>query len=443
MKLRTKLLLPAALLFLLIFTLSVGGMLLGSVRSAKALLTDTTGSECRLAAAHFRRQMEDGRELRGLSERSRAEFVFRQISLNQPTEASFVLLRADEILQNDSGVSVTPTAKETAGMLRVGGVSYCLAKTPCTIGASDYTVAVVRNTTRQMDAIRTRSLRAAVLALGLLFAGLAGLLVLIRFVLRPIPALADGAAAIADGDYGRRIPIKSRDELGALSAGFNRMAEAVQTHVRQVEQKEKEQRLLLRAIWHETRTPVTAISGFAYALRHAELTAQEQDEALDFIAEESLRLERLTVKLTELITASSCKAEKKPVALEPLAERLSALLPDLPGLSIQASGTASGDADLLLSFLTNVCDNARKAHAASIQVELSPTCFRVTDDGDGIPASALPHVTEPMFQADPSRHTGFGLGLSLCRSIAVLHGGSLQIESAEGRGTTVRLILPA
>lgn len=114
-----------------------------------------------------------------------------------------------------------------------------------------------------------------------------------------------------------------------------------------------------------------------------------------------------------------------------------------PVLSVEADGGVFGDADLLLSFLTNVCENARKAHASRIYVRLCPACFEIKDDGDGIPASALPYVTEPMYQADPSRHEGFGLGLSLCRSIAVLHGGSLQIESAEGRGTTVILILPA
>lgn len=174
-------------------------------------------------------------------------------------------------------------------------------------------------------------------------------------------------------------------------------------------------------------------------MNNGSLSEAERQEAAQYILEESLRLERLSSKLTELITVQNYHIEKKPVNLAYLAQKLPALLPDLPGLSVNAEGSVPGDADLLLSFLTNVCENARKAHASNISVQLCPAFFEIRDDGDGIPATALPHVTDPMYQADPSRHEGFGLGLSLCRTIAELHGGEFRIESLEGKGTVVNL----
>ena len=440
MKLRTKLVLTTALIFLMVFAVCIGGLLSANVQNTKQLLRDNAATERGLIEAHFLRQMSGGDELpRGLAERSRAEYVFRRISLSLPTDAWYVLLRENEVLRNDSGVTVTPSEQAASGIISLDGRQYCISKAPCACNTSTYTIAVIRDVTGQMEDIYRRTVISAVFAVGLLLIGLVGLFLLIRRALRPIQDLEAGAKAISEGDYDKRIGVRRRDELGALSESFDRMADAVQTHVEQIERKEQEQRMLLRAVSHETRTPVTAISGFAWALNNASLSEAERQEAARYILEESLRLERLSSKLTELITTQNYRIEKKPVDLRRLAEKLAALLPDLPGLSVSAEGSVSGDADLLLSFLTNVCENARKAHASEISVRLCPACFEIRDDGDGIPASALPHVTEPMYQADPARHEGFGLGLSLCRTIAELHGGELRIESTEGSGTVVTL----
>ncbi|MBO4211156.1 MAG: HAMP domain-containing histidine kinase [Oscillospiraceae bacterium] len=440
MKLKSKLLLATTLIFLLVFTVCIGALLLQAVQSTTKLLTDNVASEQKLIEAHFLRQMHSGDEIpQGLAERSRAEYVFRRISLTLPTDAWYILLRDGEVLQNDSGVSVSPAEASVSGIIQLEGKQYCLSKAPCPFGMSVYTVAVIRDVSEQMDTLYHRTLRGVGFALFLLLTGLAVLYLIIRNALGPIRSLEEGAKAISEGNYEKRIGIRRRDELGTLSDSFDHMAEAVQIHVEQVEQKEQEQRMLLRAISHETRTPVTAISGFAYAMNNANLSEAERQEAARYIMEESLRLERLTSKLTELIIVRNDQIEKKPVYLPDLAKKLQAILPDSPSMFVEADGIVFGDADLLLSFLTNICDNARKAHASRISVRLCPDFFRIEDDGDGIPSSALPHVTEPMFQADPSRHEGFGLGLSLCRTIAELHSGELQVQSSEGKGTTVTL----
>lgn len=109
-----------------------------------------------------------------------------------------------------------------------------------------------------------------------------------------------------------------------------------------------------------------------------------------------------------------------------------------------------GDADLLLDLLCNLVQNAVKASAEGAPVEVrclpgaGTVTLEVADHGCGIPAEKLPRVTEPFYMVDKSRarrQGGSGLGLALCQRIAAAHGSSLAIESAPGRGTTVRVVL--
>ena len=141
MKLKSKLLLATTLLFLLVFTVCIGALLLQAVQSTTKLLTDNVVSEQKLIEAHFLRQMQSADEIpQGLAERSRAEYVFRRISLSLPTDAWYVLLRDGEALQNDSGVTVSPADVAASGIIRLESRQYCLSKAPCSFGTSVYTI---------------------------------------------------------------------------------------------------------------------------------------------------------------------------------------------------------------------------------------------------------------------------------------------------------------
>ena len=94
------------------------------------------------------------------------------------------------------------------------------------------------------------------------------------------------------------------------------------------------------------------------------------------------------------------------------------------------------DCDLMNSVLINLFDNARKAGATEITIAAMAGRISVSDNGIGIPADQIRHVTEPFFMADNSRG-GSGIGLALCEKIAQAHGAKLTIESAEGEGTQV------
>ena len=104
------------------------------------------------------------------------------------------------------------------------------------------------------------------------------------------------------------------------------MAEAVQHHIDTVEKTSQERNMLLHALSHEMRTPVTAISGYAYALTHMRMNPEQQEEALDFVESESRRLERLYTKLTELITVTDQKVLLSPIKPEELQTQILAIL---------------------------------------------------------------------------------------------------------------------
>ena len=113
----------------------------------------------------------------------------------------------------------------------------------------------------------------------------------------------------------------------------------------------------------------------------------------------------------------------------------------------RSADTLTMDSDLMCSALVNLIENSAKASEPGQTIELlaTPAGFTVSDHGRGIPKEDLQRVTEPFYMGDPSRskaNGGFGLGLALVREIASVHGGTLELESVVGEGTTVCILLP-
>ena len=444
MKLKTKLLLGGCGIFIIAFALCAVLLLRGSVAGVNAALMDSADAEREMLQSHLQSSFASANEeLSLLAQRSRAAYIFRNLS---PREENvwYVLNCGSDVIQNNFGYTLP--VSNGSDIVSIADEWYSISCGDCTLGAQVYTVGIVRRVTETITSLWQRVLFCSAGCLLLMLCAIGAIGVLLRRTLRPIEALKEGAQAVANGDYGKRLPVRTQDELGALSESFNAMASAVQTHLERVETTAREQALLLRALAHETRTPVTAISGYAHALRHARLSEEEQQEAAEFLERESLRLERLTTKLTELITLENAVIHRERIAAEVFAHELSQLFIPLARqrgvvLDVAAQGNLTGDRDLLASVLINLFDNACKAGAKEIHISIAPSALTMTDNGKGIPAAALPHVTQAFYQVDTARHEGFGLGLALCQRIAELHSGALHIESTEGRGTTVILTM--
>ena len=257
---------------------------------------------------------------------------------------------------------------------------------------------------------------------------------------------------MAGGQYGVRIRVRGHDEIAIVSESFNRMADSVQRHIDAVTATAEERRLLLGALTHEIKTPMTAIIGYAESLERARLTEAQKLKATAYIFREGRRLERLTQKMMRLITLTggediACRATSAKELFGMVEETLSESTAR-QGVTLRFFEDGAhypADPDLMASVLINLVNNACAAGAKNITTQASGMVLSVSDDGCGIPAEMIGKVTQPFFMADKSRSRrqgNSGLGLALVSRIAELHHARLTIQSQEGNGTTVMFTFP-
>ena len=289
---------------------------------------------------------------------------------------------------------------------------------------------------------------------GALTAGVAILLAawLSKRITAPVTALTKATQAIAQGDS-TRLPVTSSDELGQMSAAFNRMTSTLET------QRELRRRLI-NDVSHELNTPLSVIKleakGLSDGLQTPESASdhiiQEVDRLagivtdLDWLAETDrgeLRLTLEAVPAYELLTAEAERWQPQSHAQQ--VELSLELSDDLPDLVL--------DRMRMSQALGNVVGNAIDCTGAGgsivIRVGLNgdeALSISVIDDGIGIDASDLPHIFDRFYRTDQARSHGVGgtgLGLAIARAIVEAHGGTITIASdGPGQGATVKILLP-
>lgn len=280
-------------------------------------------------------------------------------------------------------------------------------------------------------------------------AAVAGTFLLLRRSLRPLGALSEGARSIAAGAYGQRVPESGRDEVGALGRDFNKMAQAVEQHIREVEESEEKKTMFMGSLTHELKTPLTAISGYAQTLRAVKLSEDDREAALAYIYQESKRLDRLSKKMLRLLELDQeTELDLEPVAVGDLFQgAVAACSPaaQAKGVCLEAAacqGQVMADRDLLTDVLINLVDNAVKASGEGgiVRLDCRKGAMVVEDQGCGIPEEEIDRLTEPFYMVDKSRSRrsgGAGLGLALAAAILRRDHMGLRIESELGAGTTV------
>ena len=277
------------------------------------------------------------------------------------------------------------------------------------------------------------------------------ILFLMRRLTRPVIRLTETAGAIADGAYHLRSAYALSDEIGQLSAAFDRMAEAIEGKISALRAENERRKFLLGALSHELRTPMTAVIGYGETLLHMPLAPEQRHVCAEKIVESGRRAENLSQKMMELVGLSGERAITKTLFS---AAHLAQTLCDEYGERIQFCCEAKelyGDETLLYSLTANLIRNALRASEEEAVVEVffrsagNTAEITVKDHGCGIPKEHIPRLTEPFYRVDKARSRkdgGAGLGLSICKMIAEAHGGSLVIESEAGRGTVVSVQLP-
>ena len=299
-------------------------------------------------------------------------------------------------------------------------------------------------------ALNALALRVAGIGLAVVALAFLAVFVILRRSLRPLQALSAGAESIAAGAYGQRVPETGRDEIAELGRDFNKMAQAVEAHIQEVEDSEEKKTLFMGSLTHELKTPLTAISGYAQTLRAVKLSQEDREAALEYIYQESKRLDRLSKKMLRLLELDQSELDRDTVAVEelfrsaagtcaPAAEKKSVRI-EMGG----CQGTVTGDRDLLDEAVINLIDNAVKASCPGDVVRLytQDGAMVVEDQGVGIPREEIARLTEPFYMVDKSRSRqsgGAGLGLALVAAVLRRHGMKLEIESEVGKGTRVRI----
>lgn len=278
------------------------------------------------------------------------------------------------------------------------------------------------------------------------------------YITRPVRRLSDATRAISEGDYSHRIDTVTNDELGQLTKAYNSMAGTIEEKIGDLEKSVQSKEDFIAAFAHETKTPITGIIGYADLIYQGKLSGSEVKDAAGVIMSEGERLRLLSNKLLELTELSRGESAlmKEEISASDLEKDISGLLKidaDKRDCNITydiEDGYFWADYDLIRSVLINLIENSMKAGAKHITVkgvqgEKDAFTFTVTDDGMGIPSDKISRVKEAFYMVDKSRSRaehGAGLGLSLCDRIVRLHGGTMDIESEEGKGTKITVNIP-
>jgi signal transduction histidine kinase len=278
-------------------------------------------------------------------------------------------------------------------------------------------------------------------------------LALARNLTRPLRRLTEAIHAMAAGKLDQRVDVRSRDEIGELASAFNTMSA-------QLTQSNQARRQMTADIAHELRNPLMVMTGYIEALRDGVL--RPTPERFDMMYEEAQHLQRLVADLRTLSLADAGELALIPQVMEPavlLARVAESYTPaaQKAGISLVVEpGTAvpdvKVDVERMVQVLANLVTNALRHTEAGGTVTLGAhaepggAAIAVTDTGEGIGPDVLPRVFDRFYRADKARSQSgdeSGLGLAIVKSIVASHGGTVDVISEVGKGSTFTVHLPA
>jgi two-component system, NtrC family, sensor kinase len=307
-------------------------------------------------------------------------------------------------------------------------------------------------------------------------------------VYRPIQRLQDTIGRVAAGDLSARVPISRNDELGHVASGLNDMLARLENfnqdmHARvreatnEVEQRNQQlvesynrwfglREQLASAeqlasvgqtaanVAHQVGTPLNLISGYVQLLKE-ELGPDSPHLGRLAIIEEQIAKVTSTVR-TLLDRSRQTVRKTRTTAGELVTRVVEVMLPNLQAAHIQHEmDLPAGDTPILvdatnlelalLNLMTNAVDAMPKGGMLRVSVTDGPANrvrIQISDTGHGIPADLLPRIFEPWVSTKkPGR--GTGLGLPIARDVVTAHGGTLDVASSDGHGTTFIIDLPS
>lgn len=271
----------------------------------------------------------------------------------------------------------------------------------------------------------------------------------VKSICVPLARIGGTAKRLAKGDFSERIPVTSNDEIGQLSTAFNEMAN-------ELENSEQIKNDFISSVSHELRTPLTAIKGWSETLEGG-YDPESFQKGMKVITGETKRLEQMVEDLLDFSRIQSGHFSLQLTTIDVIAELEDALLIyndkakkeniHLSYNEPEFMCAVMGDKNRLRQVFINIIDNALKytEQGGSIEVVAekndSAVIVSVSDTGAGIAPEDISKVKQKFYKANKTKH-GSGIGLAVADEIVTRHGGTLDIESELGKGTTVTIILP-
>lgn len=340
------------------------------------------------------------------------------------------------------------------------------------------------STRRWRESERRLALRAALIALATLAAGLLITLYIARRLTSPLRDLAEATRAIGKGNWGARLPLGADGEIGQLAEDFRHMveelaaldadnqrhrdtlAERVAERTRELEEAYNRVKAMAEAkdqfvatVSHDFRSPLAIIqSALQTLMQDPAMPPETRQRFLTRAERQCKRLSAMVHDLLDLARIEHREASAEPVLLDELiAEAIDAQRPAFEDKGVRleyappdAPVRAEGDPHYLARAIANLLDNALKFTPAGgrVQLQLGADAgwafVRVADTGPGIPPEEQERVFDRFYQGATAAASGrgAGLGLAIVAGVARRHGGRAKVESTPGQGATFEITIP-
>lgn len=282
-------------------------------------------------------------------------------------------------------------------------------------------------------------------------------------VLRPIGRIIEMSRKVVGGDLSARVGMQLPGEMGALCQAVDEMAGAVANREEQLKSATRQQigrseklasiGRLAAGVAHEINNPLTGVLTFAHLLRDKSNMDDQDRQDLDLIIHETSRAADIVRGLLDF--ARERAAFKEPLDINLVIQRTLKLIRNQKSFDRititeqfqDGLPEVNGDMNQLQQVLLNLSLNACEAMpeggkiAVRTSAENGKVLVTVTDTGCGIKKEHLDQIYEPFFSTKPVGK-GTGLGLSVSYGIVQQHGGTIEVDSEEGKGTTFTIVLP-
>lgn len=276
--------------------------------------------------------------------------------------------------------------------------------------------------------------------------------VLSKFLTRPLIRMKEATEKLSEGDFNVGLPFIGNDELGELSGSIQKLAY-------DLERLKTERNEFLASVAHELGTPLTYLIGYSKVAMRPGIPEQERKQYLSIIAEEAERMKELVKNLLDLakMDENTFTVSKESFMARPFLEEIVRRVgPSFKLRKISLDLICEADLEIyadplrLEQILLNVLDNALKYSREQSAVTLKvvnkgeKVAISVEDFGVGIPSEEIAFIFEKLYRVEKSRSRtsgGSGIGLAIVKELVEAHGGSIEVESVVGKGSTFKILM--